>query len=110
MSPPLLLLGLVAVVNADGPWWGIGKVHPKGPKYLSCTQPVSVCVCVWILESSTTAVSARQDACPCTVQVQADLGHGQEHWHHDLQQLWPGRSKLGGSLGNGTRSRSSAPL
>ena len=31
---PVLVLGLTATALADGPWWGLGKVHPKGPKYM----------------------------------------------------------------------------
>ena len=31
----LLLLGcgLLPPAAGDGPWWGLGKVHPKGAKY-----------------------------------------------------------------------------
>jgi hypothetical protein len=25
---------LVPLAAADGPWWGLGKVTPKGPKYV----------------------------------------------------------------------------
>lgn len=30
----IFLSSLLLVAVSDGKWWGDGKVHPKGPKYI----------------------------------------------------------------------------
>jgi hypothetical protein len=39
------LLLLPSLATADGPWWGLGKVTPRGPKYIQTWDMAKSTVC-----------------------------------------------------------------